>query len=438
MKKLIIGLVAVIIIATGLYFILRPRHTAKHITVYQSDVLATNIGYAWPRSGSLNFFTGSNLASLDIKDPATSKTLSPVLPLGQTIKVVWLDNGALVKLNQLSDSDYLLTKLTAAQQDLYQTNSSWWLLTTDGIKLFEYPDIPSANIQDVLVENGQVYLTYTTSGLSSYGVALYDSVSATQPTFKSGNDYQLASLVGASQSTAFVREPSGRITAVGAGGTSTIYSLSSDAKWDSTSKSMVVAVPSSDSTKDTSEQDDDHTHASSYTISVYNPTNRNSSKLLATKGERWFVSNGTLFVPTLKKDVIEINEFNLATKDETIARVEGGKYSADSVANLIADSSYVYLTDNQNNLSILGTNQDAVDQLPPAKLIKTNERTITTDSFTINYNLTSNEAQVFVVNQPLDSAPGVIQSALPSIKTALGDPNQVAIKWLFENNDDNL
>ena len=434
MKKLIAAFVGIMAILLVVFFVTRPK-SIKHVPAFQSDVLATNINNPEPVQGKLAFFTGSNTALLDLTKENTSTTTSTVVPLSDASKVVWMSDGALVKLNQLPEDSYLLTKLSSQQQQTYHTNSSWWHLTSSGIQLVEFPGIESSRIQDIFIGD-KVYITFKDTKSDQYGVGIYDSITATQPVFKKDARFELPVIIGGSQSTIYVRLPAGNIFSVAASGEKVIVDQSFSAKWEASTKSIVISseLGSKNATNDEGEK----SSSGSYELSAYSTDTESLRKLIKTSQSQLYTGDGRVFIPAVSGDSLSITEYNLSSNTQQIYDVSGGKFTADSFSGLVADRSYIYVTDNLDNLSVISTNPDTITSFTGARLVKTNQRTIESDTMTIDYNLTTNVAQIYLSNSNVASAPDIIQSQLPAIQNSLGDSNQVSLQWFFADGGDEL
>ncbi len=430
MKKIIILSLVLILIGVGIFKYLK-RDSAGKADLYLSDVIATNIGFIEPSSqDKLRFFTGNNIAQLDLKSPQKTTSLSPVVPMGRVLKVVWLQDAALVKVNQLEDTEYLYNSMSEADQSIYSSYSSWWYVDKTAVRKFEFPDIISAYIQDIFIESGKIHILYGKPSGNVFSVAVYSSVAAKSPEYKMEDKFDLSQIVGADSNSTIIMESNGGLRKV----TKNSYdSLGKDkyisAKWDPITKNLVVARANKE-LKSSSNDQDKHENESGFKLAILNLENGKTKEIQDSATGIYFISGGKIYNFSSDKDK-SLLEYDLKSNKSNKYSLMGGKYSNSSIRGLAVNSNLISVTDNQNNLSVFSQDSNLVAGLPETKLIKTNEREINLDNMYISYDLTQNKASI-VVYEPVEKAPETISKYLPEVEKIIGDANQVNIEWSFE------
>lgn len=408
------------------FFFMNKKNVGGQL--FQSDIIATNIMHAVPgNTNDVRFFSGSNSAQLSIETPARSTSQTPTIPMDVTLKVAWYSGGALVKVNQLADSSYLLTKVPDPL--LYKNNTSWWKLTNTGPVLFSAPGIPSNDIYDIHIdESGTMHVVYQDVGSGKYGVARYSAVDNGRQTLKTPATYELPSIIGGDSANTYFRDASG---AIYDNSGNKIISKSYGAKYDEQNKHIVYS--SIEGSESTNEGAGEGGIAKNTSFSIYSYSSRTAKpkKLGITPSGEFFVSKGVVFIPIANKD--SQNKL-LVVRGSSVSEysVTVGKQPLSGLDNIILNKESEFLVvDSDGNLSIISDNESLIASQPSAKLIKTNKREVSIPNGLIYYDLTDNTADVILFNTVSSDITTAIVASKNSIEAELGDINQVKITWIL-------
>ncbi len=423
-KKLVVPL-AILNLVIILFLIFRTR--VPSITMYQSSITANNIQLLHMQDDTLRFFTGSNLSTLTIDTKVSTQKparITPMEPLNQT---EWTPEGLLVQVNSLSEDGYLINLVPESDRSLYLSKPSWWLVTDSGVRLFSVAGFNSTEISDVLFYKNTYYIAYGDSSSQLYGIAKYTVGSTEESLQKTNQLYSQPSLIGIVQDTLYFKDSRGTLFTFANGVVSSLDLIVSTAQWDEASNSMVVSQASR--TKN-SQGEEGHNSPKEYSIGILG-SDAKITKLFATKTGKYSVYNGRVLAPITDSKSKKLFSYDIKTTKLVQINLEGTAIDTSSIVTLLPYKDFILAIDRENNLSIIGSDRSKVASFSEAVLVKTEEKTTSTDWFLIDYDFTTNRADVVVYDTDALSAPQTIISHYNELEQILGDPNQVKLSWSF-------
>lgn len=156
---LILGSIGLVIVMIVLLLLTREGSQA----LLQSQLLAKNILFPDIKDDKIRFFTGSAFAELP-KDSQVAQRVSREFRFPRVDKVVWLEQGAVIRAAALTTSDELFA--LAGNDESLLERSSWWLINFQ-INAVTPLGTPSRQPGDVVASLQHDSLFYTTNPSTS-------------------------------------------------------------------------------------------------------------------------------------------------------------------------------------------------------------------------------------------------------------------------------